>query len=76
MKDIKVYVSDTCPYCHMAVNFMKEQGYTFVERNISHDQSAVVELTQMRMRGVPVIVVDGEIIVGYDPNRIKAVVEG
>lgn len=75
MKDIKVYVSNTCPYCHMVKEFMQDQDYEYEERNITTDASAREELIKMNMRGVPVTVVDDETIVGYDPQKIKAAIE-
>jgi glutaredoxin-like YruB-family protein len=75
MKNIKVYVSNSCPYCHMVKEFMNDQGYEYEERNITTDPSAREELIKMNMRGVPVTIVDGERIVGYDPQKIKATID-
>ncbi len=75
MKDIKVYVSNTCPYCHMVKEFMQDQGYDYEERNITTDSTARDELIKMNMRGVPVTIIDDETIVGYDPQKIKAAIE-
>ena len=75
MKNVKVYVSNTCPYCHMIKEFMEDQGYSYEERNISTDSAARDELVSMNMRGVPVTVIDGDLIVGYDPQKIKAAMD-
>jgi len=75
MKDIKVYVSNTCPYCHMVKEFMQDQDYDYEERNITTDSTAREELIKMNMRGVPVTVVDDQTIVGFDPQKIKAAIE-
>lgn len=75
MKKAKVYVSNTCPYCHMIKEFMDDQNYSYEERNISTDPSARDELVEMKMRGVPVTVIGDETIVGYDPQKIKAAMD-
>jgi glutaredoxin len=59
----------------MVKEFMNDQGYEYEERNITTDPSAREELIKMNMRGVPVTIVDGERIVGYDPQKIKATID-
>lgn len=70
MKKIKIYVSNSCSYCHKIKDFMKEEGYDFEERNITTDSTARDELIRMNMRGVPVTIVGDETIVGFDTEKI------
>jgi len=72
MKNVVVYTSSTCPYCTMAKNHLKEKGIDFVEKNVSTDSEARKELMSMGHMGVPVILIDGEEIVGFDKDRIDA----
>jgi len=72
MKNVVVYTSSTCPYCTMAKNHLKEKGIDFVEKNVSTDNEARKELMSMGHMGVPVILIDGEEIVGFDKDRIDA----
>ncbi len=73
MANVKVYSSDTCPYCVSAKDYLKENGVEFEERNIQKDPEARKELMQMGHMGVPVLVIDGEEIVGFDKNKIDNV---
>ncbi|MBC7087833.1 glutaredoxin family protein [Soehngenia saccharolytica] len=72
MKNVVVYTSSTCPYCTMAKNHLKEKGVDYVEKNVSTDNEARKELMAMGHMGVPVILIDGEEIVGFDKDKIDA----
>ncbi len=70
MKDIKVYTSSTCPYCTMMKDYLTEKGVSYTERNVSSDMEARKELMAMGHMGVPVTIVDGTEVVGYDTQKI------
>ena len=72
MKKIKVYTTNTCPYCSMLKDFLKEKNIKFENINVSDDQDAAEEMIEKSgQMGVPVIEVGGEIIVGFDKEKIK-----
>lgn len=71
MKNVVVFTSNTCGYCHMAKDFLNEIGVEFTERNVSTDPAARKELMSKGFMGVPVIYVDDEIIQGFDKNRLE-----
>ena len=73
MANVIVYTSNTCPYCTTAKSFLEEKGIEFSERNVQTDKDARKELMAMGHMGVPVIVVDGEEIVGFDKARIEEI---
>jgi len=69
---VKVYTTPTCPYCTMAKKFLKENGIEFIEKNVASDHAAAVEMVEKSgQMGVPVLDIDGEIIVGFDREAIK-----
>jgi glutaredoxin 3 len=71
-KSVIVYTTPTCPYCTMAKAFLKEHGVPFVEKNVAADRRAAEEMIEKSgQMGVPVIDVDGEIIVGFDREGLK-----
>lgn len=70
MKKVEIYTSETCPYCVAAKNFLKENNVDFVEKNVTHSEDAKNELIEKGYRGVPVIVVGDEEIVGFDQKRL------
>lgn len=69
-KKVSVYTSNTCPYCNMAKDYLKEKNINFDEKNIQEDKAARDELMKMGHLGVPVIVIDEEEIVGFDQKKI------
>ncbi|NMW84478.1 glutaredoxin family protein [Peptoniphilus sp. AGMB00490] len=70
MSKVTVYTSNTCPYCTMAKDYLKEREVEFEEKNVQTDKEARNELMAMGYTGVPVICVDDEQIVGFDKNRL------
>lgn len=70
MSKVKVYTSNTCPYCTMAKDYLKEKDVDFEEKNVQTDKEARDELMAMGYTGVPVICIDDEEIVGFDKKRI------
>ena len=68
-----VYSTSTCPYCTMAKDYFKQQNIEFIDYNVGEDQTKAQEMIQKSgQMGVPVIDVNGSIIVGFDKTRINA----
>ncbi|MDR7869658.1 MAG: glutaredoxin family protein [Tissierellaceae bacterium] len=72
MKNVVVYTSNTCPYCTLAKNYLDERGVSYTEKNVQTDKTARQELMGMGHMGVPVLVIDGEEIVGFDKDKIES----
>ena len=71
-KIIKVYSTQTCPYCHMAKDFLKENKIKFEDIDVSENEEKANEMIEKSgQMGVPVIDIDGEIIIGFDKEKIK-----
>ncbi|WFA08506.1 glutaredoxin family protein [Tissierella sp. Yu-01] len=70
MAEVTVYTSNTCPYCTLAKNYLTEKGVDYTEKNVQTDKEARKELMSMGHMGVPVLVVDGQEIVGFDKEKI------
>ena len=70
MKNVVVYTSNTCPYCTLAKNYLDEKEVSYTEKNVQTDKTARQELMNMGHMGVPVLVIDGEEIVGFDKDKI------
>ncbi|MFY9214000.1 MAG: glutaredoxin family protein [Tissierellaceae bacterium] len=73
MKNVVVYTSNTCPYCTLAKNYLEDKEVAYTEKNVQTDRAARQELMSMGHMGVPVIVIDGEEIVGFDKEKIDEV---
>ncbi|GGL53954.1 glutaredoxin family protein [Sporolactobacillus putidus] len=75
MNEIIVYTTNTCPYCHMVKNFLKKQGLPFQEVNVQQNPAAGQRLVETTgQMGVPQINVNGQWVLGYDPDRIMGFV--
>lgn len=71
MHDITIYTSNTCVFCKAAKQYFNEKGIEYTEKNIDKDKEAVNYLIEKGYRGVPVINIDGEDIVGFDKEVIE-----
>jgi len=72
MVTVKVYSTPTCPYCMMAKDFLKEHKIKFQDIDVSRDQKAADEMiNKTGQYGVPVIDIDGKIIIGFDKEALK-----
>jgi glutaredoxin-like YruB-family protein len=68
---IKVYTAPNCPYCEALKRFLKENGILFEELDVSKDPKVVTELiSKSNQAGVPVIDINGKIIVGFNREAI------
>jgi glutaredoxin-like YruB-family protein len=71
MKKVEIYSTPTCGYCKMAKDFMDEHKVAYEEHNVSSDLEKRNEMiTKSGQMGVPVISIDGEMMVGYDQDAL------
>ncbi len=73
MANVIIYSTPTCPYCKLAKQYMDEQKVTYTSIDVAADPAKAEEMiTKSGQMGVPVIDVDGTIIVGFDKPALKA----
>ena len=72
MHNIKVYTTSSCPYCVMAKDFLKKNNIQFesIDVGINHQASQEM-MDKSGQMGVPVLDIDGQIIVGFDKAAIS-----
>ncbi len=71
-KNIKVYSTKSCPWCVKAKEFLKSKNIKFNDIDVGADQKAAQEMIDKSgQMGVPVIDIDGKIIVGFDREAIE-----
>ena len=72
MTRVTVYSTRTCQYCRMAKAFLEKYGVPFEEVDVGSDENAARKMIELSgQRGVPVITVDNEVIVGFDAQRLN-----
>ena len=71
-KKVKIYSTPTCPFCVRAKQFLKESAVVFEDIDVSMNHEAAQEMIKRSgQMGVPVIDIEGDLIVGFDKDRIK-----
>ena len=71
MPNITIYTTPTCVYCKMAKAFFKKHNVDYAEKNVATDDVARDEmLKKSGQMGVPVIDIDGKIVVGFDEREL------
>ena len=69
---IKIYSTKFCSYCKMAKDFLKEKSIPFEEINVQENPAAGREMIEKSgQAGVPVIEIDGQMIIGFNVEQIK-----
>jgi len=73
--DIKIYSTPTCPYCKLAKQYFSSKGLSYEDFDVSADKKAMEEMVKLSgQMGVPTIVINGQIIVGFEKNRIEEII--
>jgi glutaredoxin 3 len=62
-----VYTTPTCGFCHQVKAYLRQQGVPFAEHDVSQDPQAAAEMVRLSgQRGVPVVLIDGQVVVGFN----------
>jgi len=69
--EIKIYSTPTCPYCHTLKKFFEERGFKFEDIDVFENEKARDYMIEKSgQEGVPVVEIDGEMIVGFSREKI------
>ena len=72
MKNVTVYSTPSCHFCHMAKDFFVANGIVFTEYNVASDLPKRKEMVEKSgQMGVPVITIDDKIVIGFDKPEIS-----
>ena len=72
MKNVTIYSTPTCHFCHAAKDFFTEKDVQFTDHDVSVDLAKRQEMIEKSgQMGVPVIFIGDEMIVGFDEGRIS-----
>ena len=68
---IKVYTTNTCPWCIKVKNYLKSENIEFQELNVQDDMEAREEMIKKsNQMSVPVLDINNNIIIGFDKPAI------
>ena len=69
--NILIYSTPTCPWCHKVKDYLKSKNIAFTDYNVAEDQTKAEEaIHKSGQMGVPVIDINGIIILGFDKTKI------
>ena len=75
-KQVTIYSTPTCHFCHMAKDYLKTHDIEFTEKDVSTDLEARQEMIEKSgQMGVPQIIIDEELIIGFDKPKIDELLE-
>jgi glutaredoxin 3 len=68
---VTIYTTPTCSICRKAKDYLASKGIAFEEIDVAADRRAAEEMVQKSgQMGVPVIVVDGLMLTGFNPFKL------
>jgi len=76
MKKVTIYSTPTCHYCNLAKEYFDENKVKYESFDVAGNLEKRREMMEKSGQlGVPVILVDGEVIVGFDKSRLSQLLE-
>ena len=74
---VTVYSTPTCPYCHQAKRYLAEKGVAYVDQDVATNLQARDDMVKKTGQlGVPVIEIDGKLVVGFNRPKIDELLAG
>jgi glutaredoxin 3 len=76
--NVIIYSTTWCGFCKMAMQYFTQKGVEYTDKNIEQDPKAREELLEKiggEFRGVPVIDINGQLILGFDRTHIDMALE-
>ncbi len=72
-KEVIVYSTPTCPYCKRVKDYLTRKGVSFSDYNVAEDREKAKEMIdKSKQMGVPVIVVDNDVVVGFNQSKLDS----
>lgn len=76
MNNIRIYTTNACPWCTKVKNYLRSKHINYEEVNVGVNIAAAIEMVNKSgQRGVPVIDINGSIVVGFDKKRIDSLLD-
>ena len=70
-KKVVIYSTPTCPYCKRAKEYLSRRGISYTDIDVAQDKEKAREMTQKSgQMSVPVIIIDDEIVVGFNQAQL------
>lgn len=75
-KNVTVYSTPTCSWCNTLKTWLRKNGIHYTDVDVSHDEKAAQDLVRRTgQQGVPQTDINGQIVVGFNQQRLKELLE-
>ncbi len=75
-KNVTIYSTPTCHFCHAAKEFFTANNVTYTDINVATDlDSRKLMIEKSGQMGVPVIMIDNDVVVGFDQKKLRALLQ-
>lgn len=75
-KNVTIYSTPSCHFCHMAKEFFTANNVAYTDYDVSTDMDKRTEMIETTgQMGVPVIKIGDDVVVGFDEDKIKSLLE-
>lgn len=68
---ITIYTQPTCQTCHRLKKFLVQKSIEYRERDVTKDEEALAELQRLGFSSTPILLIGGEIVVGFDQAKLE-----
>ncbi len=73
---VTIYTTPTCVYCKIAKDYFKKNNVEYLELNVATNEKARETMVEKSgQMGVPVIDIDGNIVIGFDENTLAQILK-
>ena len=73
-KKVEIFSTPTCHFCNLAKDWFKENEIEYIEYDVASNLEKRKEMAEMTGQlGVPVIKIEDDVIIGFNPNKIEEV---
>ena len=70
---VTIYSATWCAFCHAAKQYLDGLGVKYTDKDVEKEPAAGLEaVDKSGQRGIPVLDIGGDIIIGFDRPRIDA----
>jgi mycoredoxin len=73
---VVLYATEWCGYCKKTRDLLEKNGIEYTEYDIEKSAQGKEEYDQLNGRGIPLMVINGQVVRGYDPNTILKLAKG
>ncbi|HEX3568998.1 MAG TPA: glutaredoxin domain-containing protein [Candidatus Saccharimonadales bacterium] len=70
---VTIYSATWCAFCHTAKEYLDKLGVKYTDKDVEESNENMQEaLDKSKQTGIPVLDIDGDVIIGFDRPRIDA----